>query len=100
MSFYKSFYWVSMSFGLGDTNLISFYVTVWFGLVGKIKTANRNKPCSCVKKWSIYIETKCIFFAVSIWVSLVCDFSVKFVRFAIWRRRRLSQMSSRGNSTS
>lgn len=34
---------------------------IWFGLVGKIKIANQTKPCSWVKKWSKYIQTKCVF---------------------------------------
>jgi len=30
---------------------------LWFGLVGKIKTANWTKLCSWVKKWFEYIWT-------------------------------------------
>jgi len=39
-----------MSIGPSDIYLISIFLIlrfglVWFGLVGKIKTANRTKPC-------------------------------------------------------
>jgi len=36
-----------MSIGLGDIDLVNIfaYVAVWFGLIDKIKTANRTKPC-------------------------------------------------------
>ena len=37
------------------------YIAVWFGLVDKIKTTNRTKPCGWVKNWSKCIRTKCGF---------------------------------------
>jgi len=34
-----------MSIGLSDIYLINVFPILWFGLVGKIKTANQTKPC-------------------------------------------------------
>jgi len=35
-----------MSIDLGNIYLISVFLILWFGLVGKIKTANRTETCS------------------------------------------------------
>jgi len=48
---------------------------VWFGSVGKMKTANQTKPCGWARKWSDYIRTKCSF----LW------FRFGLVRFAVFQ---------------
>jgi len=34
-----------MSIGLGNLSSIKKFLMLWFGLVGKIKTANQTIPC-------------------------------------------------------
>jgi len=46
MSFYKSFYGVSMSIGLGEISITNIFLMLRFGLVGEMKTANQTNPCS------------------------------------------------------
>jgi len=79
MSFYKSFHWVSMSIGLGDINLISVFIMLRFGWQNENHKSNQTMRLS---KKVIWIHpNKMWFFAVSIWVGSVCDFSIGFVRF-------------------
>jgi len=58
-----------MSISLGDIGLVSVFLMLQFGSVGKIKTANQTKPYDWVKKWSEYIQTKCNF--LRFWFGLV-----------------------------
>jgi len=57
-----------MSIGPSDIYLINVFLILRFGLVGKIKTANRTKPCGWVKNWSEYIRTKCDFLRFAVFL--------------------------------
>ena len=63
-----------MSIGLGNLSSIKKFLMLWFGLVGKIKTANQTIPCGWVKNRYEHIQSKCDFFR----------FQFGLVRFAVF----------------
>jgi len=48
---------------------------VWFGSVPKMQTANRTEPREFEK------ENQVRFFAVLVWIALVCGFSIELIRY-------------------
>ena len=82
MSFYKSFYWVSMSICLDEICLIKKFLMLRFGLVRLVKWKPHTKPNNALSKKMIRLHPNQMrFFAVLVWVGSVCGVSIWLVWF-------------------